>query len=268
MNAKWLIAKYIPDMRRREPQNIGIILLKDEKPYLRFRGRNKADGKIDGNKTKFQKSVDNYRAWVSYWEHAAIKGGLDGLLRRPRPDDNFILEFGGERIIGSDSTEPEAFADELYSQLVEADIIENGVAREVSVETAIDRIFRKLDISEKVEKDPVLPSVDNDERIFFDFRYKNGRNTWMKRVRIDRGSEKLAMDPLFSAAYVFERAKSIDTDCHLVALLECQEGSPIIRPEDFLQKHGSGSTVFNVANEDDTASGLKDVLGLTGLLSI
>jgi hypothetical protein len=266
MNAKWLIAKYIPDMRRREPQNIGIILLKDEKPYLRFKGRDKADGKIDGNKTKFQKSVENYRAWVSYWEYAASKEGLDGLLRRPRPDDNFILEFGGERIIGSGSTEPEAFADELYGQLVEADTIESGLAMEARVETAIDRIFRRLDISEKVEKDLILPETADTDRLFFDFRYKNGKNTWMKRVRIEHGSEKRAMEPLYSAAWVFERARGVDTNCHLVALVDYSGESSVIRPEEYLQKHGG--TVINVADESGAADGLRELLGLSGMLAI
>jgi hypothetical protein len=261
MNAKWLIAKYIPDMRRREPINIGIILLKDGKPYLRFRGRNKDDGKIDGNKTKFQRSVENYRAWISYWEYAAGKGDLPGLLNKVRPDDNFILEFGGERIIGSELTEPEAFADELFRQLVG---LEDACIEEKR-ESVIEQIFQKLDICAKVERNQVLPGTSDDDHIVFDFKYKNGKNTWMKHISLGR-SEKLVWEPLHSAAWAFDSATKVDRGCQLVALVSNQDGETDPRPVDFLSKHcGKVIDVSDEAHAASGADGLRTALGLGAL---
>jgi hypothetical protein len=261
MNAKWLIAKYIPDMKRREPRNIGVILLKDGKPYLRFRGRDKTDGKIDGNKTKFQKSVDNYRAWITYWEYAARKGDIQGLLGGARPDDNFILEFGGERIVGSELTEPENFADELFHQLVDSEEVYVEQRRE-SVKSVIEQVFNKLDISDKVERNQVLPGTADDDHIVFDFKYKNGKNTWMKHVSLGR-SEKLVWEPLHSAAWAFDSAMKIDHGCQLVALVSNQDGEMDPRPVEFLSKHcGKVIDVSDEALADSGADGLRAVLGL------
>jgi hypothetical protein len=263
MSTQWLIAKYIPDMSRHEPRNIGVILLKDGKPYLRFRGRT-TDGNVDGRKVRgYQNSLENYKAWIAHWERASETGSIKDLMIGANPNCNFFLEFGGERILGADTVEPETLANQLFHQLVGDEAMIDG---EPKNETAIDRIFKRLDITEKVEPDVVLPGTIDAEPVFFDFRYRNGRNTWMKRVRIDRGSDKKAMEPLYSAAWVFERARNVDTGCHLVALLDCQDGASITRPEEFLRKHGDA--VFNVADEDGSADGLKAMLGLNGALAI
>jgi len=62
MKARWLVAKYMPDLRRREPDNVGVILLMDGRAHLRFLGQR--DGRVDGRSVRWAGSVKNYKAWA------------------------------------------------------------------------------------------------------------------------------------------------------------------------------------------------------------
>lgn len=263
MSVQWIIAKYIPDMMRREPQNIGVILLKDGKPYLRFRDRD-ADGNIDGRSARWhQNSVENYRAWISYWERVSAKGDARALLADVNPNNNFFLELGGERILGSTTTDPDLFLDELFRQLVDADDPMALAMNKPKREAVIERIFERLDISEKVQRDQVLPGAADEDRITFDFKYKNGKNTWMKHVRLGR-SERLVWEPLHSAAWAFESAAKVDRGCQLIALLTHQDVDPNPVSVGFLAKHcGKVIDVSDEERADKCIDGFRTVLGLS-----
>jgi signal recognition particle subunit SEC65 len=263
MSVQWIIAKYIPDMMRREPENIGVILLKDGKPYLRFRDRD-ADGNIDGRRARWhQNSVENYKAWISHWERAAVDGDARTLLSNVNPNSNFFLEFGGERILGSATTDPDLFLDELFRQLVGAEDPTSLVISKPKREAVIERIFKKLDIFTKVERDQVLPGTTDEDCVIFDFKYKNGKNTWMKHVALGR-SEKLVWEPLHSAAWAFDSAAKADRGCKLVALLTHQDVDPNPVSVGFLAKHcGKVIDVSDDERADKCVEGLRTVLGLS-----
>jgi hypothetical protein len=109
MRTEWVVAKYMPDLRRREPRNIGVVLRHGDQVLARVVGE-KADGRIDGRILRGWGviSAENYRAWVAYWRHALLTTSDVRELLQPRADQDFVLERGGERLLGGEDTDPDA----------------------------------------------------------------------------------------------------------------------------------------------------------------
>ena len=105
MTARWYLVKYVRDMRRNEPRNIGVILEVDDKAYPRF------------EESIGPSERTNYAAWLNYWRHLLTQPDWRATLANRRPGANYYIEPGGERLAGQIS-DPEAFADWLFDTLV------------------------------------------------------------------------------------------------------------------------------------------------------
>ena len=108
----------MPDLRRREPQNVGVVLFVDGDPYYRFRGQ-RPDGTVDGRRVRWARDVQMYRAWVEHWQRAAASGDRSRLVAASHSDHSFFLEEGGERLVGPGAIAAHDLLDELYIALVE-----------------------------------------------------------------------------------------------------------------------------------------------------
>lgn len=133
--ATYLIAKYIPDLFRNEPENIGVIVWIDGAVACRFVGQ-LGDGRINGQlvRDKFR-SLANYKQWVESWMRLASStevqsGDRRTLVARSSPDfldalavhgkGNFILERGGELIEDVSNDSIGEVASFLFERLVGA----------------------------------------------------------------------------------------------------------------------------------------------------
>ena len=123
---RWLVAKFMPDLRRREPRNVGVVLfpgsgegqLIDNLPILRFRGY--ADGKVDLRRAKVGKEGAVYEGWLQYWASLVEQRAPHSAWELRRNTDAFYLERGGELLTPLPvGTTAEDLADELYELLVE-----------------------------------------------------------------------------------------------------------------------------------------------------
>ena len=174
MNATWLIAKYIPDVRRREPRNVGIILFTDKGAISKFHGED------DGRKAKTKKvrSSDNYKAWIAYWRRTAAKGDIAQLISSDR-QQNYFVEVGGERLLGNKGLDPDAYLNFLYAELVE----EKGMAEARERTTSPERLFERLQITVDSPRPVELDVEGVKDHHVFDYAYKNGVYTLMKQVQ-------------------------------------------------------------------------------------
>jgi hypothetical protein len=254
MNATWLVAKYMDDLRRREPKNVGVILLSDHGSLSRFKGE-KTDGEIDGRKINVG-SVENYKAWVEHWKRTLREGGDRMRLLTAGTPGNYSLEFGGERLLGNADLNSAAFLDLLYRQLVE-DVADPPDV--VDPRRLIERMFDRLKIREKIFERPSV--VDRtrgvEDPLAFDYRYKNGINVLMKRVH-------LAKDPwatVHETGYNFTQARVMEPDTRLVPLVSHAPGIDPGAPIKILTGIG-GYDAIDVSDEEKAASGLIAVLEL------
>jgi hypothetical protein len=134
--SQYLVAKYVPDLFRNEPINIGVLAWIDGSVAFRFLGQ-KSDGSIDGRAKGLAgtvKSISNYKQWIDSWAKRASKAELSsrkfGTVQKSSPDfmrvlstyseGNYILEEGGEIIEEADSEKVGEITDYLFDRLVGA----------------------------------------------------------------------------------------------------------------------------------------------------
>lgn len=201
--AEWLIARYIPDLRRREPRNIGVVLRMGDLLLSRFLGE-VGRGEVDGRRIHgFVNSVDNYKAWVSYWQGAVGEGGNDLLaLTRRQGDDSYFLEHGGERMFGGEHTDPNDMLDYLYSVLVE----EMPEPNTLNVRQLSEAALESAGVRERVTEKYRL-AISATDSALFDYKYENGSLHLMKRVTLSYKDDR-SWTGVHAAAWEFEKAAS------------------------------------------------------------
>lgn len=118
----FLIAKYVPDLARNEPRNIGVVVWSPAGVATRFFRR----------APKFVRDKECYRRWIDYWEslcaEPSIQVGLKPVVDRTDPEwpmvlmstseGNYGLEEGGEFLDDLAPEELEAAAEQQFRELV------------------------------------------------------------------------------------------------------------------------------------------------------
>lgn len=132
--ARYLVAKYVPDIYRNEPVNIGVLTWIDGRVCSRFLGQ-KNDGTIDGRAAGIAgriKSAQNYKQWIESWvtrlqgshlqtrEHGTIKSDSPEFLTALATygGGNYLLESGGEIMEEPSPDEVSSVTDYLFNTLV------------------------------------------------------------------------------------------------------------------------------------------------------
>jgi hypothetical protein len=130
MDNSFLVAKYIPDLGRMEPKNMGIILWANGHVRTRF---------ADSESLGVNADEANFTRWVDYWERLTDGDRLQIENRRPirksnprylrelsrAQRGNYILESGGEIV------EPFENVDEAADFLFATIVATSGQPREV-----------------------------------------------------------------------------------------------------------------------------------------
>lgn len=205
----WLLAKYVPDIARREPRNVGLFLYDgDELLKARFIGEND-DEVIDARVARFAKSSDNYKAWVRHWR---MNARTRGELLRHASDDSYYVEIGGERWFG-DADDWESNFSQLYGHLVE----EVKVDSAVNLQRAAEKVLKEVGLSDRVERDVVVP-VQDDDKLKFNYRFTNGVTRLMHRVTLVFEDDR-SWDMAHAAAYAFDKALAAISGAKAIALV-------------------------------------------------
>lgn len=84
-SARFYIAQLTPDLFRREPTNVGIIVQKEDTVVARFVGERPV-GEIDKRQLKNIGAPDVYLQWVEYWRR---------LLKKPKLSDKELFDANG-----------------------------------------------------------------------------------------------------------------------------------------------------------------------------
>ncbi|MAT05542.1 MAG: hypothetical protein CL424_10925 [Acidimicrobiaceae bacterium] len=225
METEWLVVKFVADLRRNEPVNVGVMLSTPAGRRSRFKGE-RNDGTIDGHKVRWAQSADNWRRWVEYWRWEFHERLVDpqAMINEQRAS-NFVVTYGGRQLAG-ETNDPDALLDELFGVLVD----EQGKppdAEQASFEREVDQLVR----SSRLALDP---SFKRDHRITlgergpyeFPYAWVNGHTTvgyQVGRLRvdtIDAAGFRLTHLPKRVAAVVFTPERLDDTKAAHRALLE------------------------------------------------
>jgi hypothetical protein len=215
-SARYLVAKYISDLQRMEPKNIGVIVWVSGEVSARFLAEKPGNpGKIDGRSIPpFVTSMASYKQWVDFWrgalaEKAVPKGRsedwFDGLKQTSY--GNFCLVDGGF-IIDEVKNHLHQVTDDLFFRLVESG--SSDEPRDPALDRVADDLIKKLRLKENVAfhsrfqvSCQVAPQVV--ERFEFSHAYKNGSlRRLYQRVPLARRRTPLRRT-IHDSAWMFEK---------------------------------------------------------------
>lgn len=156
MNAQFLLAKYVPEVHRMEPRNVGVVVW--------YRGR--AEGRfIDERSAPFLLDPVDYREHVDEWKSMVAQGRIDGrggesvsidspeflaALRRTSHEQYFFVDAGflTEKI---SVRELPHVADFLYSDLVDTSHVRQA-PRGDTFDVACKRLLSDSGLASRVVK--------------------------------------------------------------------------------------------------------------------
>jgi len=244
----------MPDLRRREPKNVGVVLKMGDLCVTRFLGE-RDEGRIDGRHVQgLVNSVPNYKAWVAYWQHVVDETDPVALTKQ-RADDSYFLEYAGERLLGSEDTAAEDMLDHLYSVLVE----EMPEPDTLNVRQLSERVLVRAGIRDRVTEKYRLPVSVTDSALF-DYKYDNGPLNLMKRVTLTYEDER-SWANAHAAAWDFEKAafSTMDGSGKLIALVKTRPSDSELKQQMRLLDDLS-SAVIDVSHEQEAAAQLTEVV--------
>ena len=129
MSLSFLIAKYVDDLARNEPVNVGVIVFDEQRAVARFQGEALDKGTFDFRRMgKKIGAPRTFKSWVDYWRRAlddpsalgveasSVSEVIETLLRMRQ--ENFFLQHGGTILADASDATLEETRDRLYERLV------------------------------------------------------------------------------------------------------------------------------------------------------
>lgn len=109
---RWALAKYVKDIHRNEPINVGLFLFSHDLVRAQFRS-------AEDDKPHFVMDPDNYTEWQDYWwrclnQFPSYKQFMNGVYNSP----SYYVQAAGRRLLGGRETNSHHLFQELYNSLV------------------------------------------------------------------------------------------------------------------------------------------------------
>jgi hypothetical protein len=162
---RFLIAKYVPDVRRGEPRNIGVIVWSPDGLFAKFLGEYpERPGECHGTYIPdFVSSKSTYRQWIHYWHTRVQKRMIDppsGGLTVPATDPlfldvlkssargNYVLVDGGIVLDKVKEGDVAKLGAQLFSTLVE------DPAKQEEKDPTLTKVCDDLLVRSKLVDDP------------------------------------------------------------------------------------------------------------------
>ncbi|MFF9324516.1 hypothetical protein ACF1AY_07350 [Streptomyces sp. NPDC014776] len=190
MDGSWFLVKYIDDIFRNEPINVGVIVSSNESVGSHFLGQ-RPDGSINGQRiSKKISGVETYKAWVKFIRKEALRGTLEARIESlaKRVGDSYIIERRGP--IFDPEKSPQEIADELFVVLVSAD-----VTPAQPLDSLAESTFKRLKLppGRKIDRnvDFKVKVRDVPQLVTFDYQYAAERTFLMDRVSFSRPGKPL-----------------------------------------------------------------------------
>ncbi|QFY13698.1 hypothetical protein GBF35_50425 [Nonomuraea phyllanthi] len=213
MSTPWYVVKYMPDLYRREPRNVGVVLLDDDGGLARFYGQDPETGEVIPNwAAQLVPETRTYQQWVHYFVHHVGRGSWSRVLetlQRRRSFDNFYVEEGGS--YEREYDDPQSAIEDLFRSLVTDAPMPAQGASSPELRSLVKRVFELAHVDKRVEKDPEYevavdgPRHQTHAKIRFDYRFVNGKTTLMERVPLSLEATRTNSEKVDALLYRIER---------------------------------------------------------------
>ncbi len=268
---KYMLVKYIADLHRFEPRNIGVIVCSQQGAEARFVGEF-ADrpGDVDGRSIpSFVTSGNAYKQWVRYWRDVFVAGRITVPASGATVDvtspgfpeavqetsrGNFVVVDAGAVLDEVPVGKLSAVADQLYAQLVDAKTPEEP--RDADLDAVADGLLDRIGLRShrNFHRDYTVQCAVNgvqEEYVFSDAFANGSPQRLYQRLAIPKSKVRLRKN-VHDTAWSFEQVfkQNIVPKDHagvLVYVNEDQRSQPDV--DKSLKLLGSMTRVINLWDE-------------------
>jgi hypothetical protein len=295
---RYAVAKYIPDLWRYEPRNIGVVVWSPDGVVARFlgEGTHHANQHSAIDKRSLRDKIDHpevYEQWIAYWRKQIAKEAIasfaDGRVLVPRQSpefldvlrqsgrDNYILTGGGMVLDHVPANNLQRLLADLFAMLVHDNV--HGEApkkQEAKVEKLMKNLLSNTALNRDrfFKKDGVKISLPNGHLPFtFDYAYSPEKNRYERlyqRFDVSAGTKQKNLYNLTQAI-----ARTFDKTFAKLGLQPEQGAVLCCIPEEYLEQAeqadlrgalaelGSVTRVVNIAQPAEQQHLVEDLTSLS-----
>ena len=192
------VIKYMPDMKRREPRNIGVVVTDGDQILSRFLGEDSTgDLKPLNSVPRLFESRRTYRSWWQHWQRTIVSGDADPeslpRLLVPEVGSNYVCELGATHLAGA-ALPLSDFLESMWTELVaDGGTTEGPGEDEIDLVEASDQLVSPYELRPGYEvfRDRSLPVAHRtrdgrsfEAKLYFHYMIKNGRWNHMRRLKL------------------------------------------------------------------------------------
>ena len=160
--ARFFIAKFVPDIRRMEPRNVGLLLWTEHGVTSRFLGE-QSDDKVRAPSFVQPDNRDAYRQWVEYWKTLLAKKTIRSDsgesvsstsprffdVMRTKAKSQFMLVDSGRMMDKIRVTEVGSISNELFESVVKYDHSASRHDQSSQLREATNEVFKLAGLNKK-----------------------------------------------------------------------------------------------------------------------
>jgi hypothetical protein len=225
MTMRYVVVRYVSDLTRDEPKNIGIVLASEKEVIAKFVGEK--GGKLDLRKVRsVVPHTGTYKQWIDYWryiisQHQETERSLDQVLASSR--GNFIAKEGETVYLPREvAINPQSALRHLYYLLVE-EFPQEG-QEETDLNERCEEIIKQYELRRSPyfkEGHEVEVTVDSVvQRIIPSYSWVNGVEIYFQKVSLLAARRETTQRNVNNAAWIFERLKRDNRDRQAKALFK------------------------------------------------
>jgi hypothetical protein len=236
MSSRYLIAKYVSNLARMEPRNIGVFLEFNGQIYAKFVGE-KNQGLDLRTVRSLVSHTGSYKQWIEYWRYMLdqrIQSNelLDRILASSR--GNYIVTEGDTVFLPREAANDAAHAiDYLFHLLVDEFPEQKENPEQLSLALKCEEIIKRYELGRlpQFEKEPIVEiQVDGlRQHIRPSYRWINGGEIYFQKVSIDAARPDATQKDVTSTAWMFEKLKGAGGDRSTKALVRLSGGGVLIQ---------------------------------------
>jgi hypothetical protein len=264
MTTRYLIVRYISDLARSEPKNIGVVLASSQGVMAKFLGEK--DNRLDLRSVRSLVShTPSYKQWIDYWRHVISQEieperKLDEILASSR--GNYVVSEGDVVYLPPDvAADPHRTLSHLFYLLVSEFPQQQEEEAELSLSARCDEIIKRFDLRRNphFKEAPVVDvtlSTNVKQLIVPSFAWVNGTEVYFQKVSIVGARPDASQKNVNNAAWIFEKLKLGNKERITRALVKVTEQAApeeviarLTDPAEYVRLLGSLSD--EVVNVDD-----------------
>ena len=231
MTTRYLIIRYISDLARKEPKNIGVVLATSQGVMARFLGEK--DNKLDLRSVKSLVShTASYKQWIEYWRYVisadtTVDNKLNEILESSR--GNYVAGEGEVVYLPPDvASDPQRTLSHLFYLLVSEFPERQEGEAEISLSARCDEIISRYELwkSPHFKVGPVVDvtiGANVSQHIVPSFAWVNGVEVYFQKVSIVGARPDSSQKNVNNAAWIFEKLKYTNPQRVTKALLKVSD---------------------------------------------